>query len=525
MKKIYYLTVVCAFLLSAMSANNVYAQHELPSNELMYHSFRLPQSNLFNPAFFPRNNQVYVSLPRFNVSFGFPVTYNEVGLTYDAQRDKTTLDIFQLIDKMSDNNHLNFDMELDLIGFGFRVKRAFFTFGSSIVFNANITLPKDAFDALTDNTKSLIGRDNAMILASDDFITASGYARISLGGGYEFENIPLTVGGHINILNGFANVNTHKTDIRLYATDEYYTALVASMDYRIQSAGIASYKKDKFNFDGTPSNYGFTFDLGARYIYDHFIFSAALIDVGPGIHWTQNVNTYRPKSNTITFEGVDITSLISGGEFDSTFAQSFRDSLTNTYEMVENEGSDFWYAVPTKIKLGASYTFANDMLRAGFLFHGQWDKGILCPGNGFRIPNNRFRFNTTLSLTANLKDWIEVMAGNSLVFDSHNTDLFNPGAGIIITPFKALQIYTMVDYLSSMYIVDCKNFNVSLGFNLLFGNSSKHKVVNDMPVVSLPEAASVDRDAPEDQEKSVEEPAEKSVQEQMNNPSGNLFSN
>lgn len=485
MKRYTLCTVLVAFLLMAMPWNHVSAQHELPTNELMYHSFRLPQSNQLNPAFFPRNDNTYITLPRFGFSFGLPITYNEVGLKYNAQTDRTQLDIFQLLDKMSDNNHLNFDIEIDMLGFGIRVKRAFFTFASSLVIGANVTLPKEAFDALTEKSSSLIGYDNAMVLASDDFVTANCYTRFSFGGGYEFESMPLTVGGHLNILNGLANINSNKTDIRLYATDEYYSTLVALMDYQFQSAGIASYKDKKFSFDGSPSNFGFTVDLGAQYTYDKFVFSAALIDLGPGIHWTQNVTTYHPKSKSIVFDGVDITTLISGGEFDSTFAQRFRDSLTYLYEIVDEEGGDFWYAVPTKIKLGASYLFADDMLRAGFLFHGQWDKGLVCPGYGFSVPSNCFRFNTTLSLTANLKDWLEVMAGNSLVFDSHRTDLFNPGVGIVLTPFRTIQFYMMADYISSFYVVDSKNFNFTMGLNVLIGGgSNKSSAGEAMAVLS-----------------------------------------
>lgn len=481
MKKSMFFAIVGAFLFMALPWN-ASAQHELPSNELMYHSFRMPQSNQLNPAFFPRNNTFYFTFPRFNFSFGFPLSYNEIGLNYNKQTDKTELDMFQLIDKMSDNNQLNFDLNIDLIGFGFRVNRMFFTFGSSFALNANLTLPKDAFDALTDNSKSLIGRDNAMVLASDDFITLNSYLRYSIGGGYEFEQIPLTVGGHINILNGIVNVNTDQTDVRLYATDAYYSKLIASVDYQIQSAGIASYKSDEFSFDGSPSSYGFTFDLGAQYAYDNFLFSASLVDVGPGIHWKQNVVTHQSKGSTLTFDGVDITTLITNGHFDTSFAQAFRDSLTNIYEIVDNEGGDFWFSVPTKINLGASYTFANEMLRAGFLFHGQWDKGLFSHGY-----TNRFRFNTTLSLTANLKDWIEVMFGNSLVFDSHRTDLFNPGFGIVLSPGKAVQLYTMVDYLSSFYMADCKSFNLSMGMNVMIGNTS-NKAMEETPSVQLEES-------------------------------------
>ena len=201
MKRISCLTAVCAFLFSVMPVSFVAAQHELPSNDLMYHAFRLPQSNQLNPAFFARNSSAYFTLPRFNMSFNLPLSYKELGLNYDPVTQKSTLNLFDLIDRMSDNNQLNFDMDIDVFGFGFRVKRLFFTFGTSVGINANLTLPKDAFDNLTTQGKSLVGVDNAMILASEDFATVNSFLRISLGGGYMFEDIPLTVGAHVNILN------------------------------------------------------------------------------------------------------------------------------------------------------------------------------------------------------------------------------------------------------------------------------------------------------------------------------------
>lgn len=474
MKHTFQLIVVSAFLLMVAHTLQVQAQHELPSNELMYHSFRLPQSNQLNPAFFPRNNTIYISLPRINCSFGLPINYEDVGLRYNPETGKSELNIVDLMNKLSDNNQLNFDFDIDLLGFGFRVKNMFFTFGTSVSANIGAAMPTEAFDALNGDGKNLVGPENAMHLASDDFITLNSYMRFSIGGGYQFTQIPLTVGAHINILNGIANVNTKETDIKLYSTDEYYSSLVALMDYKIQSSGIATFSNGNIDISGSPSNLGFTFDLGAQYAYDKFLFSAALIDVGPGIHWKQNITNHIPKQNTITFSGVDITTIITNGEFDTSFAQRFRDTLTNTYETVEQDGDDFWFSVPTKLKLGASYTFLDNKLRAGFLFHGQWDKGIISHG----YKNNLFRFNTTLSMTANISDWFEIMVGNSLVFDSHRTDLINPGIGFILTPFKTVQLYTMFDYLSSIYVVESKNFNFSIGLNILLNSAQKQATTN-----------------------------------------------
>lgn len=189
MKRITRLTAVCAFLFSVMPVSFVAAQHELPSNDLMYHAFRLPQSNQMNPAFFARNTTFYFTLPRVGMSFNLPLAYNELGFTYNPATNKTSINLFDLADKMSDNTRLNFDLDVDVVGFGFRVKRMFFTLGSSVAVNANVTLPKDAFDNLTTQGKNLVGVNNALVIASDDFVTLNSYVRLYVGGGYEFEHI------------------------------------------------------------------------------------------------------------------------------------------------------------------------------------------------------------------------------------------------------------------------------------------------------------------------------------------------
>jgi len=162
------------------------------------------------------------------------------------------------------------------------------------------------------------------------------------------------------------------------------------------------------------------------------------------------------------------------------------DSLTTQFQnqledMVPTGDSvgDYWFSIPTKIYLGASYNFAS-LFRAGFLFHGQFDRGLLSKSNALALDlsdaENTFRWNTTLSIGMNLYDWLEVTAANSIVYDSKNLDVLNPGLGLVITPGRVFQIYIMGDYISDFYLTSSKAFNLKVGLNLLFGTGGRSRI-------------------------------------------------
>ena len=150
-----------------------------------------------------------------------------------------------------------------------------------------------------------------------------------------------------------------------------------------------------------------------------------------------------------------------------------------------NLGGDYWYSIPTRINVGASYSFAK-MFRAGFLFHGQLDKGLfpkkLTTADGNVItPENTFRWNSTFSFGVNVFNWMEVIAASSIVSDGVSKFNFvdnclNPGVGIILTPATVLQLYVMADYVSSLYVTKAKAANLKFGLNVLIGNGGGKRV-------------------------------------------------
>ena len=232
------------------------------------------------------------------------------------------------------------------------------------------------------------------------------------------------------------------------------------------------------------ANTGLSFDIGARYDKGPFSFSASIIDLTGGIHWRRNTAVVTPDGGhtTVTFDGQEVTGMLNGGNLNS-------DSLTAYYQQVLNglapttDGGEYWSSIPTKINLGASYNFGK-MFRAGLLLHGQFDRGLLCKRNTYAVDlgnkiHNTFRFNTTLTVGVDLFNWAEVLVGSSVVYDGQHVDLFNPGIGLVLSPFKILQFHIMADYISSIYLADAKAFNVKFGLALLFGNGGKDKISQD----------------------------------------------
>jgi hypothetical protein len=319
-----------------------------------------------------------------------------------------------------------------------------------------------------------------------DIANATSYLETALGAGYYFEDIHLTVGAHLKMLFGVANVQTDNTRLE-FVTDPNMDSVTARMYYEIQASTFAPYdtnqKKFIFNMSDVLSNAntGFAFDLGAKYDWGPFTFSFAINDLSAGIHWKNNVMTWRPRNGqgNIVFNGMSINDMLNGGSFSmDSLTTQFQNQLEDMVPTGDSVG-DYWFSIPTKIYLGASYNFAS-LFRAGFLFHGQFDRGLLSKSNALALDlsdaENTFRWNTTLSIGMNLYDWLEVTAANSIVYDSKNLDVLNPGLGLVITPGRVFQIYIMGDYISDFYLTSSKAFNLKVGLNLLFGTGGRSRI-------------------------------------------------
>lgn len=481
MKRLYILILV-TLIAATHTANAQYNS----DNNLFYHAIRTPQSNVLNAAFFPTQSNIYLQLPSTGIQFGMPVAVGDF-VSYDPEQQITIVDINRLVDTLSETNQIRLGADVNLLGLGFKLGHTFFTVNTRLNNNINIGLPISALNAVLNGNVDANGNPVTELHVVDgDLINAQSYLEASAGIGHYFKAINLTVGIRAKVLYGIANIQSSNTRAVLETADDY-NALNARLYYELQASAFAPFDTSAkmFILDSmfVNPNMGTAFDIGAKFELGPFSFSASINDISTGIHWKNNGYTLVPKNGetTISYDGFSINSIVDEGALNTdSLGAYFSEQIDELTELSINDTCNYWYGIPTKFNLGASVSLAK-MLRAGLLFHGQLDKGMFNNKNqifdkeqfveGFKY--NTFRFNTTLSLHFNLKNWVELTAGSSIVYDGENIDFFNPGAGIILSPGSFCQMYVMADYISSIYLIDSKAFNVRVGMNVLLGKGRR----------------------------------------------------
>lgn len=484
MKKIYLIGLMG---LMALTGGNVVQAQFNETNNIFYHAVRVPQSTMLNPAFFPANSSFYLTIiPGVDLQFGSPVAINDF-INYDATRQRTVINLDTMMNNITGDSKFRINTNVNLLGFGFKAGNTFINFNTRLVNHISVGFPTEMVNALRTGNIDENGNVRPVVeLLNGDVINATSYLETALGAAYRFNDLGLTVGVRAKLLFGVANIQTDNTRIEFH-TDPNIDSMTARMYYEIQSATFLPYDtiQKKFIFDMGDvmknANTGIAFDLGAKYDWGPFSFSLAINDLTAGIHWKNNVMTWRPEGGqgNIVFNGVDITTMLNGGTFSMDSLTSQIEDQLHSMTPTKKDSGDYWFSIPTKIYLGANYNFGR-IFRAGFLFHGQFDRGLLSKSNSLGLDlgdvENTFRWNTTLSIGMNLYDWLEVIAANSFVSDNKKFDPINPGIGLILTPGRFFQIYLMGDYISDFYLTSSKAISLKVGFNLLFGSGDRSRI-------------------------------------------------
>lgn len=451
------------FLLAiTVCGKNMKAQ-SLSDNGIFYHTFTSPWSTSLNPAMFPKTADWYITLPRVNADLSLPFSYKELDLHYDPERNATIFNVSNLLEKLNERKcRLSFNTDAEVLGFGFSLgSHLHLTLNAGVKGTGIVTLPVELTRMLTEGNLS---GDWHLELGTTSIAHAMAYGYASVGMDYQFDGIPLTLGGRLNVLDGIAIASVDNLTIDL-TTAQDTSNIHVMLDYMAHSAGMAYAFKDTNNriaFGSElafPKNFGFTFDLGAKFSFSNLEVSASILDLGPGITWKEHTTTFTPKDGKVAFDydGIDLIALQ-----DSLYFKNFTDSLINKVKY-KTDTLPFTYAPPTKVYLGASYSLLNT-LRVGYLFHGEWEGGWFN-----RNASGLFRCNNTISLHFNLFDWVELSAANSFSFDGENFSFFNPGAFVSINLGKSFQIYAAVDYISSFYVTEMRAAHAYLGINI-FGH-------------------------------------------------------
>ena len=451
------------------------SESQAQTSSILYGSSRNPLMNSANPAFFPSRSRVYLSLPGVNMNFVSPLAYNSI-FQYDSTEDKTYINANSILDTLAQNGALRLGTNIHAIGLGLNFDRFFITFSTQAKVDMSFAIPQGLVTFLNEGNYGHVG-DDYIELLDGQLLTTRVYGEAALGFGMNI-NENLTIGARAKLLVGYFDLSTAGSSARLY-TAEDYSAITGVMDLNLNSTSVLeettdaegnkSYKIKTF----MPKNYGINLDLGVHYHTDLFEVSASIVDFGPGIHWTDNVHRIvsAREDNSFTFSGVDVSTMMSGGRLDSAYAQTLIDSLKALTEYKTIDGEDYWTATPTKVNIGGMF-HVSPGFSAGLHFHGEFDRGVTKMGDVFKTKTVGFYSNTSLLARLNIQDWVEIVASASVITNNGHWNWFNPGFGITLTPLRTFQVYAFLDYISNIYLIDAKQFNVSLGLNLFLGSSS-----------------------------------------------------
>lgn len=328
--------------------------------EMLHYNLRqIPQTYQWNPALFPQYKfywgTTFVPLgiaptPVLN-TFYFNKGTNAPALKNFIQKNGDSVQINQnIVNQAYKTNYVNYNFELGLLSFGFRVKdKNYINFYSSLKNNFWFAYPKDALRMLIQgNGGSNVGQrfDMSMKVNQNTYVeTGINYAR-------EIKQDKLYIGGTLKMYNGIANIQTKRNKTSFLTGDTAYE-YIAQSDIAVNYASIYDSSRKNISISNMFKNTGFGIDIGANYIIsEKFSVNAAVLDLGY-IRYKSNVNNYTFNGN-LYFPGIDVKRVFKDSMDISKELQHLADSLSKKYNFNHTTNA-YTVWMPTKINIQGMY--------------------------------------------------------------------------------------------------------------------------------------------------------------------------
>jgi len=462
----------------------------------MYFMDRVPEVSQLNPAVQPKCN-VFIGtfFSGFQLNFGNnslslnDIIFSKKITVNNRQRDSMVTFLYDsatqsnFLKTLKGQNSLFFNVQYDILNLGFRVQDMYFTFGITARSYFSISYPHDIVKLfLTGIDVDTSGNTTKVYDFKNFGVNSTAFGEFSFGFSKKI-NEELTFGIRGKLLRGTSIFSTSNKKLQLQSSapkDSLFKLVISSdatinISQPLYDITLDSTNKPKFTQRKKISikpfaNMGLGIDLGATYSgIDQFIFSASLIDFG-FIRWNDNVTnlklngnfTYPPKDDTINFlsnKSPDIFKKIT-------------DSLQNIFKFTQ-QNTAFTTWLPTKIYIGAEYFpetyFSLGLLSATQYYQSKLDEQIMVSAN-FR-PLKMLMFSGSYSIIGN--GFTNVGFGMSLRFSALNFYIISDNLPIQFAKYNSIPIP-----------YKAQNFNLRMGFNLVFGcNNGQKKKLKDKPLI------------------------------------------
>ena len=476
--------ILFSFIFSALISSAVFGQARAPHS--MYFMETIPQISQFNPALQPRTN-VYISLPGVGIDFHSDIAIKDVLQRHGDNYFTPVEDEFDYKKFYNATGKsatmINVGVDIDLLGFGFRTGKGYFSFGMSEHAGAKFALPTDLF-----KIPEKFFPDQSEFNLSPLRVEAKTYLQFRVGYSHQF-NEKLTIGMNVKPLFGQMTATTKfdnfhlKTGINEWIIEskgKIHTSApveiirddegkISVSEERLDElqdmidAGEWAQLANRYFFNG--NNFGIALDLGAAYqITERLSVSAALNNIG-FIAWNRDLSGAN-FGGEFTFDNrtidLNLADYLNDNDKLNELLDEIGDDIFDDLEFQPYDGK-FRTSPPPVLYAGASYLF-NSYLSAGFLSRTTfWQNAV------------RQSFN----LSVNLQPYSFVALTTGATWQVKGNVYLGGGLTFFLGP---LQIYLVSDYVpvrySTLQYNDTdipfiperqKTIYARLGFNLVFG--------------------------------------------------------
>ncbi len=442
-------------------------------NFFEYNNRHLPQSHTINPAF----------LPQYRFSLGLGYFSNSTDLTggnlnsFFNSNETTIQTISRLIRDDDKQIGLDNSFQSNVFFAGFRTKKSYISFNSSVHVEGSLRFPKDLFGLMFLGNAAFIENDANIDFSGNKFMV---YNQNQLSYG-RFINNKLSIGANVGLINGIAHMDLNQARLGI-STDTgtssiYSIGVNGIMQGNASLFGIdfgklssdSSYRENidqiienNINNFNAGSNRGYNFGLGFMYRpVEKFRISGSIQNLG-SIKWKSGAQDFNMTGFSWTFNGLDTNQIDQlGGNND--VLQGIADSLINKLSVNSRTIESYTTQLKPRYMLSAEY-FITPRTQL------QWIGGFGFGVNGDKLMNS-------ISINQELGEWVDIR-GNFTIVDNKATRV-GLGMSLNLGPLQAF--VNINDILGAVNVGSTQNISGMFGFNLNIGRwkDKDHDMVPD----------------------------------------------
>ena len=422
----------------------------------IYNLDYLPQRSYMNPAF-SAHSKFNIGIPLFS---GFGYNYSNNGFRYsDVIRKKSNdslyIDSENAIANLNTRNRIKFDSETELLSFGFKSGKNFFSFNATEKINLSFTYSKALIEFLYYGNAASLGTTQVL----NPGVEGIHYREYGFSWARDLHR-KLKAGIRVKYLYGMENISTKGNGVSIY-TDPTDFTITANSDLTIYTSGVDSSSFGNGGFSSYAfgkNNTGMAVDLGLSYKpIPQIEISGAVLDLG-SITFKSNNSVYSTstKEGAFTYNGINLNEFVNN---DTTSAEEYLsnlvDSLYTSFD-VKTTHESYKYKLPMQMFFSASY-----------LITPRYRINVLLRNKNY-ISGNQTDYQ--ISFTGKSKTWFNYTLGLNKINQSPST----LGAGFTLN-FKNDQIYFVSDNVPGLFNWK-KSYDTGFkaGINLMFGTKPKY---------------------------------------------------